>query len=93
MVRGIGHTQDDLSQAITRHTGLRSITHVLRDDDLVHDSITQGQPVGALKAKSNLALAYGQVAQILNEKPVDVSDVAEKRLARVLQIGRTRAAA
>jgi MinD-like ATPase involved in chromosome partitioning or flagellar assembly len=80
----------EVSQAISRHTGLSSIVHIERDDDLVKAAHAQGQPGSALKPKSDFARSYAQLAAQLNVTP---DDITQKRLARVLHLGRTRAAA
>jgi len=90
VVWGGGSTQRDVAQAISRHTGLNSISHIARDEALMQDALTKGQPASALKPKSQVAKAYAALAEQLCATQ---EDVAQKRLARVLHIGRTGAAA
>jgi hypothetical protein len=84
------NSPSEVSQAISRHTGLGSIIHIGRDDALMHAALVKGQPGSALKPKSDFAKSYAQLVGLITAAP---DALAEKRLARVLHIGRTRAAA
>ena len=90
VVWGSVPSQRDVAQAIGSHTGLNSITHIGRDDALMQDALAKGQPASALKPKSQVAKAY---AALSGQLGVAHEDAAQKRLARVLHIGRTTAAA
>jgi len=90
VVWGSASSPSDVAKAISRHTGLSSITHVARDEALMQAALVKGQPVSAFKAKSQSARSYSELCTKLNAKQ---EDIAQKRLARVLHMGRTRAAA
>ena len=90
VVWGSSSSPREVSQAISRHTGLGSIIHIGRDDVLIHEALLKGQPGSALKPKSDFARSYAQLVAQVNATH---DDIAQKRLARVLHIGRTRAAA
>lgn len=90
VVWGSTSSSSEASKAISRHTGLSSIIHVGRDENLIHTALVKGQPASALKPKSELARSYAELCMKLNSTP---DDIAQKRLARVLHMGRTRAAA
>ena len=90
VVWGSAKSSGEVSQAISRHTGLSSIIHVGRDDALMQEALVKGQPGSALKPKSDFARSYAQLVAQVNATH---DDIAQKRLARVLHMGRTRAAA
>ena len=90
VVWGSTSSTAEVSQAISRHTGLSSIIHIDRNDVLMKDALEKGQPGSALKPKSDFAKGYALLVGQITAAP---DALAEKRLARVLHIGRTRAAA
>jgi MinD-like ATPase involved in chromosome partitioning or flagellar assembly len=90
VVWGRTNSSAEVSQAISRHTGLGSIIHIDRNDVLMNDALLKGQPVSALKPKSEFARSFAHLVEQINSTH---DDVAQKRLARVLHIGRDRAAA
>jgi len=90
VVWGSTNSSAEVSQAISRHTGLSSIIHIDRNDVLMKDALEKGQPGSALKPKSDFARSFAHLVAQINSTH---DDVAQKRLARVLHIGRTRAAA
>jgi MinD-like ATPase involved in chromosome partitioning or flagellar assembly len=89
-VWGSASSASEVSKAISRHAGLHSIVHIAREDALMQEALAKGQPASALKPKSGFALSYQELKSLLD---VTTDDIAKKRLARVLHLGRTRAAA